>query len=449
MEKELNNSKDQNLNLSNEVESILIKNGHVIDPKNNIDGVMDVFVEDGVIQRVAKNIEETANEIIDATGLMVTPGLIDLQVHFREPGREDRETIETGSRAALKGGVTTAVAMPNTTPVSDSQSMIEFVIKRAREVGLINVLPTGATTKGQEGSMLSEMWELKNSGAVAVTDDGLDVQDEGILRNAMEYAKTHNMLVMSHCETDALTDGGVMHEGWVSTQLGLPDTPAVSEDLAVEKNIMLAKLTGARLHLLHNSTKGAADAVRRAKAAGYTNITAEVSVQHFALTDEECLGYNTDAKMYPPLRSLDHVDAIIEAIKEGIFDALTTDHAPHIEPDKLLPFEHAAMGSVGLETSFAVTNTYLSEAGHMKLSEVIALMTHKPAAIIRSDRGTLSVGAPADIAIFDMKKEWTVDPSKFESKGKNCVFKGKKLKGKAMHAIVGGEIKMQDEKIIQ
>ena len=428
--------------------SILIQNGHVIDPKNNIDGKMDVLVVDGKIAQVAKGISEKADETIDATGLTVTPGLIDLQVHFREPGREDRETLETGSRAALKGGVTSAVAMPNVTPVADNQSVIEFVVKRAKELNLINIFPTGATTKGQGGGMLSEMWELKNSGAVAVTDDGVDVQDEGILRNAMEYAKTHDILVMSHCETDALTSGGVMHEGWVSTQLGLPDTPAVSEDLAVEKNTMLAKLTGARLHLLHNSTKGAVSAIRRAKAEGYENITAEVSVQHFSLTDEECLGYNTDAKMYPPLRDASHVEAIVEAIKDGTIDALTTDHAPHIEPDKLQPFQNAAMGSVGLETSFAVANTYLVEKGEVSLCDVIALMTHKPAEIIRVDRGTLSEGAPADIAIFDTKKEWTVDPTKLESKGKNCVFKQKKLKGKAVHVIVGGEVKMKDEEIV-
>lgn len=428
--------------------SILIKNGQVVDPKNGIDEVCDVLVVDGKIAKVEKNITDSADEIIEATGLHVTPGLIDLQVHFREPGREDRETILTGSRAALKGGVTSAVAMPNVTPEADNQSVIEFVINRAKEVGLINIFPTGATTKGQDGSMLSEMWELKNSGAVAVTDDGYDVQDPGILRNAMEYAKTHDMLIMSHCETDSLTDGGVMHEGWVSTQLGLPDTPAVSEDLAVEKNIMLAKLTGARLHLLHNSTKGAVDAIARAKEEGYENITAEVSVQHCSLTDEECLGYNTDAKMYPPLRSADHVAVIVEAIKDGVIDALTTDHAPHIEPDKLKPFADAAFGSVGLETFFAVGYTYLVKPGHISFSDLVALMTYKPAEIIRVEKGVLSVGADADISILDLQKEWTVDPSTFESKGKNCVFKNKELTGKAKHVIVGGAVKMKDEAIL-
>ncbi|MDC1205395.1 dihydroorotase [Candidatus Pacebacteria bacterium] len=443
-----NNNQNQKTDISNGVGSILIKNGHVIDPKNNIDEIMDVYVVDDRISKVAKSITDQAHETIDAQGLVVTPGLLDLQVHFREPGREDRETIETGSRAAIKGGVTSAVAMPNTTPVADNQAAVEFMLKRAKEIGLINLYPTGAITRGQDGAMLAEMWELKNSGAVAVTDDGVDVQNPGILRNAMEYAKTHDMLIMSHCETDSLTDGGVMHEGWVSTQLGLPDTPAISEDFAVEKNIMLAKLTGARLHLLHNSTKGAAEKIRRAKEEGHANITAEVSVQHFSLTDEECLGYNTDAKMYPPLRSRSHVDAIIAAIKDGSIDTLTTDHAPHIEPDKLLPFEDAAMGSVGLETSFAVMNTYLVERGHITLSQGIALMTHKPAEIIQVGRGSLEAGAFADIAIFDTQKEWTVDTSKFESKGKNCVFKNKKLKGKAVHVIVNGVIKMLDGEIL-
>lgn len=429
--------------------TLLITNGHVIDPKNNLDQITNLLIRDGKIAEIGCADATPADKVLDATGLVVTPGLIDLQVHFREPGREDKETIETGSRAALKGGVTTAVAMPNSNPKADNQSVIEFVIKRAREVGLIQVLPTGAITKGQDGMVLSEMRELKLAGAVAVTDDGVDVQNVGLLRKAMEYAKTHDILVMSHCETDSLTDGGVMHEGWVSTQLGLPGTPAVSEDLAVEKNIMLAQLTGARLHLLHNSTAGAVARIKRAKLGGYSNITAEVSVQHFALTDEECLGYNTDAKMYPPLRSRDHVEAIIAAIKDGTIDALTTDHAPHIEPEKLLPFIDAAMGSTGLETSFAVMYTYLVKPGHISLPEGIALMTYKPADIIRVAKGSLEVGADADISIFDINHEWVVDPKVMESKGKNCVFKKKTLTGKAKHVIVGGVLKLQNEEILQ
>lgn len=427
---------------------LLIKNGHVIDPANGIDRPMDILVADGKIAEVAAGIKGTADETIDAKGLTVTPGLIDLQVHLREPGREDKETIETGSKAALAGGITSVVAMPNTRPTADNQSVIEFVIKRAREVGLITVYPAGSITVGEKGERLAEINELKNSGAIAITDDGVDVQNEVLLRRAFEYAKTCDILVMSHCEVNALTDGGVMHEGWVSTQLGLPGVPAEAEDMAVRKNIMLAEMCGARLHLLHNSTAGAVDAIREAKRRKLARLTAEVSVQHFALTDEACFGYNTNAKMYPPLRSRDHVEAIIAAIKDGTIDAFTTDHAPHIEPEKLEPFEYAAYGSTGLETSFAVMNTYLVKAGHIPLSAGISKMTVEPARIIGVNKGTLSPGADGDIAIFDTQKEWRFDPKNTFSKGKNCLFEGIPLTGKAEYTITDGRVKYAKGQIL-
>lgn len=423
--------------------SLLIKGGHVVDPANGIDGVMDVLVEGGKISKVAKKISAKAKKEIDAKGLFVTPGLIDLQVHLREPGREDRETLETGSKAALAGGITSVVAMPNTSPAADDQTVIEFVVNRSKQLNLINIYPAGAITKGQHGKSLAEINEMKHAGAIAITDDGVDVQDEDVLRRAMQYAKTCDILLMSHCETDTLTAGGVMHEGWVSTQLGLPGVTSATEDLAVQKNIILAKLTGARLHLLHNSSMGAVEAIRAAKKAGNKNITAEVSVQHFSLSDEECFGYNTDAKMYPPLRSRDHIEAIIKGIKDDVFDAFTTDHAPHIEPDKLVPFEHAAFGSIGVETSFAVMNTYLVEAGHIPFYKGISKMTIEPAKIIRVNKGTLSEGADADIAIFDTKKQWVVDSYQGFSKANNCIFNGKTLTGKAEYTIVGGKVKYQ------
>ena len=428
--------------------TILIANGHVIDPANGIDRKMDIRVANGVIAEIGEKLAVAADQIIDANGQIVTPGLIDLQVHLREPGREDRETIETGSMAALAGGITSVVAMPNTTPVADNQAVIEFMIKRAREVDLINLYPSGAISKGQKGETLSEIYEMKKAGAVAITDDGVDVQNAGLLRRAFQYAKTCDIVLMSHCEVDSLTNDGVMHEGWVSTQLGLAGTPAVAEDLAVRKNIMLAELCGARLHLLHNSTAGATEAIREAKRKGHTNITAEVSVQHFALTDEECFGYNTNAKMYPPLRSRDHLEAIIAGIKDDTYDAFTTDHAPHIEPDKLEPFQSAAFGSTGLETSFAVMNTYLVKAGHISLAKGISKMTVEPARIIRVNKGTLSVGADADIAIFDPNRTWVMDSRASFSKGKNCVFDGKTLTGKATCAIVGGRVKYRDGRIV-
>ncbi|MEK7601414.1 MAG: dihydroorotase [Patescibacteria group bacterium] len=428
--------------------TLLIAGGHVIDPKNGVDGVADVFVRDGKIAAVGRNLKEKADKKIDAKGLTVTPGLIDLHVHFREPGREDKETFETASKAALAGGITAAVAMPNTNPIADNQTVVEFILKRSRDLDLINIYPTGAITKGQEGAMLSEINELKNSGAVAITDDGHDVQKEGVLKRAMEYARTCGVLLMSHCETKDLTEDGVMHEGWISTQLGLPGSPALSEDMAVYKNILLAEKTGARLHLMHNSTAGSMRAIREAKKRGAKNITAEVSVQHFALTDKECMGYNTLAKMYPPLRSQEHIDAIIAGIKDGTVDAFTTDHAPHIEPEKLKAFQDAAFGTVGLETSFAVMNTYLVKPKHISLKQGIEKMTSSPARIIGINKGHLSKGADADIAIFDTEKEWVVDEKKFLSKGKNSAFIGKKLRGKAVYTIVGGVVKYDNGTII-
>src|SRR3989344_5868189 len=421
--------------------TLLIQNGRVVDPKNDKDEIADIFVRDGKIAAIGKDLKESADKTIDASNLVVTPGLIALHVHFREPGREDKETLETGSWAALAGGITAAVAMPNVNPVADNQAVVEFVKNRARALDLITIYPTGAITRGEQGVMLAEINELKNSGAVAITDDGFDVQKEGVLKRALEYAKTCDMLLMSHCETKDLTEDGVMHEGWVSTQLGLAGIPALSEDIAVYKNIVLAEETGARLHLLHNSSLGAVRAIREAKARGAKNITAEASVQHFSLTDEECMGYNTNAKMYPPLRSQEHVDAVIAGIKDGTIDAFTTDHAPHIEPDKLQSFQTAASGSTGLETSFAVMNTYLVQPKHITLPQGIEKMTVAAARVIAVDKGHLSVGADADIAIFDLKKEWTPDEKSTFSKGKNCVFNGKKLTGKAVYTIVGGRVK--------
>mgnify|MGYP006270752501 CR=1 FL=1 len=428
--------------------TLLVKNGHVVDPANGIDEPRDILVSGGKIVKVAASVRESADETVDASGLHVTPGLIDMQVHFREPGREDKETIETGSKASLAGGITSAVAMPNTHPVSDNQTVIEFVIKRAKEVGLINIYPAGAITLGEKGERLSEINELKKAGAIAITDDGLDIQNEGLLRRAIEYAKTCNILLMSHCETDTLTNGGVMHEGWISTRLGLAGTPAESEDLAVHKNIMLAEMCGGRLHILHNSTAGATEALKRAKENKKATVTGEVSVQHFALSDEECIGYNTSAKMYPPLRSREHIEAIIEGIKADVFDAFTTDHAPQIDADKDVPFDHAAFGSTGLETSFAVMNTYLVKPGYISFFKGISKMTIEPARILGLQKGTLSEGADADIAVFDRSKDWTVDPSVRFSKSKNCVFNCKTLTGKAVYTITGGRVRYAKGKII-
>ena len=426
----------------------LIQNGHVVDPANDFDALADVLVENGRIAKIGKNISESADKIIDAKNLLVTPGLVDLQVHFREPGREDRETIETGSRAAIAGGITSAVCMPNTTPTADNQSVISHVLRRARELDMISIFPAATSTQNQSGDQISEMADLKAAGAIAVTDDGFDVQNEALLLNVMKYARTHDILVMSHCEIESLSAASGMHEGWVSTQLGLPASPEISEDLAVIKNISCAEKSGARLHLLHLSTAGSVAAVAAAKKRGLKNITAEVSVQHFALTDEAVLGYNNNAKMYPPLRSENHRMAMIEAIKNDTIDAFTTDHAPHIEPDKIGSFETAAFGSTGVETSFAVAHTFLVAAGHISFSKMISKMTIEPARIIGVEKGTLSVGADADISIFDPKKKWKYDAKKSYSKGKNCVFDGHEFLGKCLHTMVRGKLKMENEIVL-
>jgi dihydroorotase len=421
--------------------SILITNGHLIDPKNGIDEIYDVRIENGVIESVGKNLA-AADETIDASGKVVCPGLIDLQVHLREPGREDKETIETGLQSALAGGITSVVSMPNLNPVADNQAVIEFQIHKAQKLNLANLYPTGAITKGQKGLELAEMREMKLAGAVAVTDDGVDVQNAGVLEKAMEWAKTFDLPLLSHCEEVSLHAGeGVVHEGEWSTKLGLTGVSAEVEDYGVFRNVLLAEKTGVQFHALHCSTKKGLEIIAEAKARG-ANITCETCPQYFALTDAIVDGYNTNAKMYPPIRSQEHQDAVIERLKDGTIDCISTDHAPHIRPEKLQPFAAAAYGSVGLETSLAIGITYLVEKGHITMSQLIEKMSANPAKVIRIDRGHLGVGAVADITIFDPKKEWTVNPEEFKTKARNCVFSGMKLTGKTTDVFVAGEKKL-------
>lgn len=421
--------------------TILITNGHVIDPKNGIDEICDIRIENGAVESVGKNLKE-ANKTVDASGKVVCPGLIDLQVHLREPGREDRETIETGLKAAISGGITSVVAMPNLNPVADNQAVIEFQIRRAEQLKLANLFPAGAITRGQGGKKLSEMREMKLAGAIAVTDDGVDVQNAGVLEKGMEWAKTFNIPLLSHCEEVSLHGGeGLMHEGEWSTKLGLPGVSAEVEDYGVFRNVLLAEKTGVQFHALHCSTKKGLEIIADAKARG-ANITCETCPQYFALTDAVIEGYNTNAKMYPPIRSAEHQNAVIERLKDGTIDCISTDHAPHIRPDKFQPFQNAAFGSVGLETSLALGITYLVEKGHLTMSQLIEKMSTNPAKVIHVDRGHLSIGAVADITIFDPKQKWKVDSEKFETKGRNCVFEGMNLTGKATDVFVGGERKL-------
>lgn len=416
----------------------IIKNGFVINPAKNFAGKADILINYGVIERVAENIDDYDAKVIDAEGLIVAPGLVDLHVHFREPGYEYKEDITTGSRAAVKGGVTTVLCMPNTNPPIDNDALVEYVINKGKKTGLVNVLTTACITKGQEGVELTEMAGLKEAGAAAFSDDGRPVSSSMIMRRALEYSKMLDIPIMSHCEDLALVDNGSMNDGYTSTWLGLRGIPKSAESVAVSRDILLAEELDARLHVCHISTKNSIEAIRAAKARG-AKITAETAPHYFSLTDEACDKFNTNAKMNPPLRDAEDVEAVISGLCDGTIDAIATDHAPHHIDDKRIEFEKAANGIVGLETSLALGYTYLVKTGRMTLLQLIDCMSTKPAAIIGSDRGTLNVGAPADIVLFDINNEFEVKVSEFESKGKNSPYDGAKLYGKVCRTINGGK----------
>ena len=424
--------------------SLLIQNGWVVDPKNKIDQKMDILIEDGVISAVAPKIDEKADQVIDATGKVVAPGLVDLHVHFREPGLEYKEDIETGSRAAAKGGVTTVVCMPNTSPVIDNKAQVRYVMERGREVGLINVLTSGCITKGQKGEELSEMGAMKEAGAVAVTDDGKPVSSSAVMRKALEYAKMFELPVFSHSEDLGLVDGGSMNEGYTATVLGIPGIPKAAESVAVSRDILIAEEVEGRLHLCHVSTKNSIEAIRSAKARG-VKVTAETAPHYFSLTEKACEGYNTNAKMNPPLRDEEDVAAVIAALQDGTLDAIATDHAPHHRDEKELEFDQASNGIVGLETSLGLGITYLVKTGKLTLSQLIEKMSVNPAEMIGIDRGTLGVGKAADLVIFDTEKCYRVDVKNFASKGKNSPYDGFELYGQVVWTVTGGKVVYQLE----
>lgn len=421
---------------------LLIKNGHVIDPQNGLNAVRDIYVADGVIEAVGDRIEREADTVIDAAGKIVAPGLVDLHVHFREPGYEYKEDIASGSRAAAKGGVTTVVCMPNTLPVIDNKPMVQYVINRGKEVGLCNVLTVGCITKGQKGKELAEIGELKDAGAVGLSDDGRPVASSSLMRKALEYAKMFDMPILSHSEDLDLVDGGSMNEGFMSTYLGLRGIPKAAESVAVTRDILIAEEVGGRLHLCHVSTRNAIAAVRAAKARG-VKVTAETAPHYFSLTDHACDGFNTNAKMNPPLRDEDDVLAVIEGLADGTLDAIATDHAPHHRDEKELEFDKASNGIVGLETSLALGVTHLVKTGKLSMSQLIQKMSSNPAKIIGIDRGTLGVGKAADIVIFDVDTEFSVDVNRFASKGKNSPYHGAKLFGRVETTVCGGKIVYQ------
>ena len=417
---------------------ILIRNGRVIDPATHHDAVANLWIENGVIAAVGGP-DRQATETIDAAGKLVCPGLIDMHVHLREPGREEDETIATGCAAAIAGGVTSVACMPNTEPPLDSQSAAEFVIQQARRAGLANVFPVGCLTKGKLGQDLSEMGGLVQGGAVAFTDDGTPVTDSEVMRRAMEYARGLGKAVLSHSEDLALTKGAVMHEGAESLRLGLKGYPAAAEEILIYREIALAEITGARLHILHVSSGRGVELIRWARDKGLP-VTGEASPHHLLLNDECLRGFDSNFKMSPPLREKKDSAALIQGLKDGVITVLATDHAPHSVEKKMREIDQAPNGIIGLETFLPTCVKALIEPGHLTWPQMIAMMTLHPAQILGIDRGTLKPGAPADVTIINPDREWTIDVNKFRSKSRNCPFGGWRVKGLAEQVIVGGRV---------
>lgn len=424
--------------------SILIKRGRLVDPKNNIDGIKDILVVDNKIAEIDDNISANADKVIDAEGLVVMPGLIDLHVHFREPGYEKKETIATGSRAAAMGGFTTVCAMPNTSPVTDNAIMIEYALNPKRDA-VINVLPIGAITKGQKGEELSDIGQMAAAGACALSEDGRSVDNPSLMKNAMRYSKMFNLPIFDHCEEIRLAKGS-MNAGDRASILGLKGIGNDSEEIIVSRDIILAEATGAKLHICHISTEGSVNQVKAAKAKGL-QVTAEAAPHHFTLCDEDITGYDSNFKMNPPLRSRKDMEIIRQALKDNIIEVIATDHAPHHIDDKNCEFEKAANGIIGLETSFALSYTELVESGLISFNEMVAKMTCNPADVLGSDKGQLAVGAEADIAIADINNSYTIDVSKMVSKAKNTPFGGREVKGKILYTICSGEVVVDGGKL--
>jgi dihydroorotase len=421
--------------------SLLIRNGTIVDPSQSLEARRDLLIKDGRIAAVEEEIEGEDVEVFDARGFVVAPGFIDLHTHLREPGFEYKETIETGARAALAGGFTSVCCMPNTKPVNDNSSVTSFIIEQSRLAGLANVFPIGAITQGSKGEQLAEIGEMKKAGIVAISDDGRPVCDAGLMRRAMEYSRDFDLPVVDHCEDCTISPGWAMHEGEYSALLGLKGLSGAAEDLHVARDIRLAEITGARVHIAHISTARSVEIVREAKRLGLT-VTCEVTPHHFTLTDAEVYrrNYDTNTKMAPPLRPQSDLEAIIEGLRDGTIDAIATDHAPHHANEKMLEFDHAPNGITGLETAVSLTLDRLVNRGLISLTRMVELLSYNPARIFNLHRGTLKVGREADVTIFDPQLQIQVDISRFQSKSRNTPFDGWVLKGAPVAAIVGGRL---------
>ena len=420
----------------------LIKNGQVIDPANQLDGSFDILINNGKIEAIEPQGKISGSKlkdvpVIDAKNCVVAPGFCDMHVHFREPGHEYKETIETGSASAAAGGFSTVAVMPNTSPVNDNRSITELIFSQAKKTNLVNVLPIGAITKGLKGESLSDMGELKEAGCIGYSDDGRPVMDSELMRRAFEYSRMFGLPCIQHSEILDLTQGGCMNEGIISTELGLKGMPVEAEDIMVFRDICLLRKTGGRLHVAHISSGGAVELVRQAKAKGLP-VTCEVAPHHFTLTEEACRNYDTNAKMSPPLRTHEDLELIKEGLRDGTIDIIATDHAPHDLADKQMEFSKACFGIVGLETALPLTLKMVDEKV-ITLQKAVDLLTQQPCRLFNLDKGNLGVGKDADIVIFNPKTQYTIEPEKFKSRSKNSPYKGWKVRGKVLHTLVAGK----------
>ncbi len=419
---------------------LIIRQGRIVDPSQKLNKVMDLGVEDGRVVEIAPKISKKARKEVDARGLIVMPGFIDMHVHLREPGREDAETIETGSNAAARGGFTAVACMPNTQPVNDSEAVTSFILEKAREVSKIAIYPIGAITQGSQGKNLAEIGEMYRAGIVAISDDGHPIQDGQVMRRAMEYSTLFNLPVIDHCEDKDLAAGGVMNEGYYSTVLGLRGINPAAEEIQVLRDAILARQTGARVHIAHISTRRSLEAVLRAREKDGVCITCEVTPHHLILTDAQVTSYNTNAKMNPPLRSQEDVDALVKGIASGAIDAIATDHAPHNINDKMLEFNRAPFGIVGLETAVSLICDRFVRTGIIALERMAELFSVNPARILNIDRGTLAKEAWADITVLDPEINYEVRSAEFLSRSRNTPFEGWKLRGAPVMTIVKGKV---------
>jgi dihydroorotase len=419
--------------------NLLITGGRVVDPSQRLDGHFDLRIRDGRVAELGERLAPSdGEETLDASGLVVAPGLVDVHVHLREPGQEYKETIETGALAAAAGGFTSVCAMPNTNPVNDSPAVTRLIVERAARVGLVNVFPIGAITKGSAGEELAAIGGMAREGIVAISDDGQPVMNAQLMRRAMEYAADLGIPVVDHCEDRNLAAGGVMDEGCCSARLGLRGIHRIAEEVHVARDCLLAEATGAHVHIAHLSSARSLDFVREAKARG-ARVTCEATPHHFALTSEAVGNFDTNAKMNPPLRRAEDREALLAGIADGTVDCIATDHAPHHADEKAEPFDSAPFGVVGLETSLAVSLAELVDANRIDLARLLELMSTAPARIFGLGRGTLAPGSPADVVCFDLA-EWAVDPVHFRSKARNTPFSGRRVRGRVMATVLGGKI---------